>query len=215
MKLSQFTFALAALAFAPSAFAGVLSLEDGAKQVNGVTISKGGKMTVEGRTTDLITVAAGLRSRFSLFNVYVGELLVNDSRKYVCKSDKALDSLKDLNGIAVRLTFAFRGIGMTDLQKAFSDGFDNNDVDASDAAVTKFMAAVNKGGDIPQGSVLSFTGEKLADGEAVTYENSKGKAVTVKGGPGFVRSIFSLWLGNPGSDDGLKKLRDKFTACQI
>jgi hypothetical protein len=214
MKLSNFIFALAALSITQSAFAGILQLEDSAKQVSGVTISKGGKMVVEGRSTNLVTVAAGVRTRFSLFPVYVGELLVNDSRKYVCQSGKALESLKDLNGIAVRLTM-LRAIGMSDLQKAFTDGFDNNDVDANSPAIKKFIDAVAKGGDIPNNSVLGFTGEKLADGEAVTYENATGKAVTVKGGAGFVSSIFSLWLGNPGSDGGLKSLRDKFTTCQI
>ncbi len=214
MKVSQLTLALMALTFAPSAFAGVLSLENSAKQVSGVTISKGGKMIVEGRTTNLVTVGACLRKRYSLFNVYVAELLVNDSSKYVCDEAKALDSLKNLNGVAVKLTF-LRAVGMSDLQKAFTDGFDNNDVNADDAAIKKFMDAVAKGGDIANGATLSFTGEKLADGEAVTYENAKGQAVTVKGGAGFVRSIFALWLGNIGSDDGLKSLKDKLTTCQI
>ena len=213
MKVSSIALALLALAFAPSAFAGVLVLENGAKQINGVTVSKGGKMVVQGRTTNLITMGAGLRSRFSLFPVYVGELLVNDNKAYVCDSAKALDSLKNLNAIAMRLTFV-RAIGMSDLQKAFTDGFDNNNVD-SDAAIKQFMDAVNKGGDIPNGAVLSFTGEKLSDGEAVTYENAKGVAVTVKGGAGFVRNIFSLWLGDTGSDSGLKALRDKLVSCQI
>lgn len=214
MKISHLAFALAAFVVTPSAFAGVLQLENSAKQVNGVTVSKGGKMVVQGRTTNVITVGAGLRTRFSLFNVYVGELLVNDNKAYLCDPAKALDSVANLSGVAMRLTF-LRAIGMSDLQKAFQDGFDNNNVDDSGAAIKQFMAAVTAGGDIPNGAVLSFTGEKVADGEIVTYENAKGTAVSVKGGAGFIKSIFSLWLGNPGSDGGLKALHDKLVSCQI
>lgn len=213
MNPSYVTLALLTFAFAPPAFAGVLQLEAGSKQIEGVTISKGGKMVVEGRTADIITVGAGLRTR--IVNVYVGELLVNDKNKYACNEGKSLESLKDLNGIAVKLTFK-RAIGMTDLQKAFTDGFKNNHADANNPAVKEFMSKIVDGGNIPNGAKLVFTGEKLADGaEAVTYENAAGNAVTVKGGAGFVRSIFSLWLGDTGSDRGLKSLRDAFVNCQI
>ena len=96
MKLSQLVLTLATVLITPSAFAGVLQLENSAKQVSGVTVSKGGKLVVQGRTTNLITVGAGLRTRFSLFSVYVGELLVSDNKAYVCDSAKALDSVSNL-----------------------------------------------------------------------------------------------------------------------
>ncbi len=215
MKLSAISLILSALVWAPSAFAGVLVLENSASKVSGKVISKGGKMEIEGRSTDLVTVGAGLRKRFGLFSVYVGELLVSDKTKYVCESDKALDSLKDLSGLAVRLQF-LRAIDKSDLQTAFSEGFENNEIDANNEAIQNFLEVVSAGGNVPNGAVLAFTGEKLGDGsEAVTYENAKGQAVTVKGGAGFVRSIFALWLGNPGSDDGLKGLQQKLTNCEI
>jgi hypothetical protein len=144
----------------------------------------------------------------------VGELLVSDNKAYVCDSAKALDSVSNLGAVAMRLTF-LRAIGMSDLQKAFQDGFENNNVDDSTAAIKQFMAAVSAGGDIPNGAALSFTGEKVADGEIVTYENAKGNAVSIKGGAGFIKSIFSLWLGNTGSDNGLKSLREKLVSCEI
>lgn len=209
LSLSIFVSSLAS-----SAFAGVLTLENGETKISGKTISRKGKMLVEGRTTEIETVGAGLRKRFGLFSVYVGELLVSDKSKYVCESEKALDSVKQLSGIAVRLQF-LRGIDKSDLAKAFEEGFENNEIDARGESIQKFLEAVMNGGNIPNGAVLAFTGEKLADGEAVTYENAAGKAVTVRGGDGFIHSIFSLWLGNPGSDDGLKALQQKFTGCQI
>ena len=224
MKLSTLTLSLSAILLAPAAFAGVLQLEDSASQVcagtfggNCKTISKGGKLVVEGRTTNLVTVAAGLRSKAGLFPVYVGELLVNDNKKYVCDKSKAFSSLKDLSAIAVRLQFA-RSIGMDDLKKAFNDGFDNNDVNVSDPSIVKFLAGVTAGGDIPDASVLEFSGEKLVDGsEAVTYVAAHGKVNTVVGpaGSNLIKNIFGLWLGNPGSDGGLKHLNENFTTCQI
>lgn len=215
MKLSNLAIALATLTFAPSAFAGVLTLEDSASKVNGVTISKGGKMVVDGRSTSLITVGAGVRSKLGgLVKVYVGELLVNDKNKYACNEGKSLESLKDLSGIAVKMTMVY-SITEDDLEKAFTDGFENNNI-AETPATKAFVAAVKAGGKPISGSKLAFTGEKLANGsEVVTYENAAGKAASISGPAGFVRSVFSLWLGNPGSDNGLKNVRDNFVNCQI
>ena len=73
MKLSNLVLALVTLTFAPSAFAGILNLEDSASKIGNVTISKGGKLAVEGRSADVITVGAGVRSKLGgLVKVYVG-----------------------------------------------------------------------------------------------------------------------------------------------
>lgn len=215
MKMSKILIALTTLAIAPNAFAGVLTLEDSASKVNGVTISKGGKMVVEGRTTNLVTVGAGVRSKLGgIVKVYVGELLVNDKNKYACSEAKSLESLKDLSGIAVKMTMQYN-ITADDLEKAFTDGFENNNITET-PAIKAFVAAVKAGGKPVSGSKLAFTGEKLEDGsEVVTYENAAGKAVSIPGTAGFVRSVFSLWLGNPGSDGGLKNVRNNFVNCQI
>lgn len=215
MKKTKLLFALSTFILVPNAFGGVLTLEDSASKVNGVTISKGGKMVVEGRTTNLITVGAGVRSKLGgLVKVYVGELLVNDKNKYACSEAKSLESLKDLNGIAVKMTMQY-SITEEDLEKAFTDGFENNNITET-PAIKAFVAAVKAGGKPVSGSKLAFTGEKIsATEEVVTYENAAGKAVSIKGTAGFVRSVFSLWLGNAGSDNGLKNVRNNFVNCQI
>lgn len=216
MKNSHFALALAAFTLtSTSAFAGVLQLESGAKQLNGITISKGGKMVVEGRTNNLITVGAGVRTAlFGAVKAYVGELLVNDNKSYVCDKSKALDSLKNLNAVAVHVSVTF-SFDKAKLVAAFNDGFSANNVDTGDADIQKFLAAVQAGGDAPKGSIFNFLGEKLPDGsEAVTYEDSTGKATTIHGKSGFVRSIFSLWLGST-DDSGLKDLNNKLQTCQI
>lgn len=213
MKMSNLVLALVTLTFAPAAFAGVLNLEDSASKVAGVTISKGGKMVVDGRTTNLVTVGAGVRSKLGgLVKVYVGELLVNDKSKFACGGN-ALDSLKNLNGIAVRMSMLY-SITADDMEKAFNDGFENNDIEET-AAIKAFVAAVKAGGKPVSGSKIAFTGEKVGDAEVVTYENPAGKVTSIKGGAGFVRAVFSLWLGNPGSDSGLKNVRNNFVNCEI
>ena len=214
MKLSNLVLALVTLTFAPSAFAGILNLEDSASKIGNVTISKGGKLAVEGRSADVITVGAGVRSKLGgLVKVYVGELLVGDKNKYACKGD-ALASLANQKAIAVKMTMLY-SITADDLEKAFADGFENNNITET-PAIKAFVAAVKAGGKPTAGSKIAFSGEKLEDGsEVVTYENPAGKATSIKGTSGFVKAIFSLWLGNPGSDSGLKNVRDNFVNCEV
>jgi hypothetical protein len=218
MKIS---YAAIALAFAAQIFgaqcadAGVLQLETGAKQLNGITISTGGKMAVEGRTSNLITMGAGVRTAlFGAVKAYVGEFLVNDSKAYVCDKSKALDSLANLSAVAMHVSVTF-SFDKSKLLAAFNDGFSANDVNPDDADIQKFLALVQAGGDAPKGSTFNFLGERLPDGsEAVTYEDPAGKATTLHGKSGFVRNIFSLWLGNT-DDSGLKDLNGKLQSCQI
>ena len=214
MKLTKLLFALFLLASAPSAFAGVLTVEDGPLKVGDLTVSKGGKLTVDGRKSNLVTVGAGLRKKFGLMSIYVGELLVNDSNKYVCKADKAFDSLKDLSAVVVRLRFVYT-VGASDLVKAFRDGFDANDVNYSKGKVKEFMDAVAANGGVENGQEAVVAGEKLADGsEAVTYQAANGTVKTITGPAGFVREVFSLWLGAT-VDGGAEAVKQNFVNCKV
>ncbi|MGZ3741862.1 MAG: hypothetical protein ACXVB9_20970, partial [Bdellovibrionota bacterium] len=125
MKVSHIALALIALSTAPSAFASTLQLENSAKQIDGVTISKGGKMTVEGRNAvPMITIAAGERvAFFGQVKAYVGELLVDDNKKFVCDKAKALDSVANLNGIAMHITVMSGLFTKDKLVEAFNGGF--------------------------------------------------------------------------------------------
>jgi len=214
MKLSHVALALAAILVTPSAFAAsILTTESSGKSLDNVAVSKGGKMTIEGRTTNLITMGAGIRTALLGIHAYEAEVLVNDNKAYVCDQAKALDSLKNLSGVAIRINVLF-SFGKDKLVEALNAGFEANDVDADNKDIQKFLAAVKAGPDAPKGDVIVFAGEKLADGsEAVTYEN-QGRAVTVKGASGLVRSIFGLWLGKT-DDSGLKTLNKNLTTCQM
>jgi Chalcone isomerase-like len=214
MKLSHLFVALFALAYMPSAFAGILTTEDGAVQIDGLSVSKGGKLVVDGRSNNLVTVGAGLRKKFGIISVYVGEFLVNDNKKYVCQADKAFDSLKNLSAVAMRLRFVYT-VGASDLVKAYKDGFDANDVDYSKGTVKQFLDAATAGGGVSSGQEIVVAGEKLADGsEVVTLESADGKVVSVKGTAGFVHDVFSLWLGAT-ADGGAEALKQNIVNCKI
>ncbi len=49
-------------------------------------------------------------------------------------------------------------------------------------------------------------GEIAGEVETVIYEDTEGKATTDRGGPGFVRQVFSLWLGKP-ADGGVESFK--------
>lgn len=214
MKISNLVLALATLTMSSSAFAGILTLEDSGSKVNGITISKGGALKVESRgEVKMITVAAGQRSKLGgLVKVYVGELLVADKAKFACRGN-ALESLKDQAAVAVRMNMQY-SITADDMEAAFQGGFENNNI-AETPAIKAFVAAVKNGGKPTSGTKISFSGEKIGDKEIVTYENSAGVAKSIEGGAGFIKAVFSLWLGNPGSDNGLKNVRDNFVNCEV
>jgi hypothetical protein len=54
---------------------------------------------------------------------------------------------------------------------------------------------------------MIVAGHRLADGsEQIVYENSAGQSVSINGTAGFVKSIFSIWLGQT-TDSELEALR--------
>lgn len=216
MKFSQLALVLATLSFTPSAFAGVLQLENSAKQLNGVTISKGGKLVVEGRTTNVITVAAGVRiALFGAVKAYVGEVLVNDDKKFVCDRAKALDSVANLSAISVRVSVTSGLFSKAKLVEALDNGFEANDVNVDGKDIKALMAVVNAGAAPATGAVITFSGEKLTDGsEVVTYEDGKSAAKSIHGSAGFIKAVFSNWLGKTNDSD-LEKLISTLTACKI
>jgi hypothetical protein len=213
MKLSHLALTLAAFAMAPSAFAAsVLTVVNDGKSLDNVAVSKSGTLLVEGRTSQLVTMGAGIRTATLGIHAYEGEVLVDNKDKYDCRG-ASLASLKDQKAVVIRINVLF-SFGKSKLVEALESGFEANDVDAEDADVRAVLAKIQAGPDAPRGAVILFAGEKLPDGtEALTYEN-QGKAVTVKGKAGLVKNIMSLWLGKT-DDSGLKNLNKNLTNCLI
>ncbi|MGZ3695717.1 MAG: chalcone isomerase family protein, partial [Bdellovibrionota bacterium] len=152
MKAFPLFLALAALT-STSAFASILQLEDSGTKVSGVTVSKGGKMSVAGRDAIAMkTVGAGTRTKLGFMSIYVGELLVSDPTKYACREDKSLESLKSQAGVAVKLNILY-GITEAQLEEAFTTGFESNKIKVT-PEIQKFVDSIKSGGPIPSGSKL-------------------------------------------------------------
>jgi hypothetical protein len=192
-----------------SAHAAVLSLQPSGRTLENVAISKSATATIADRTFSLTTVGAGLRSKkVAIVNVkvYVTQLLLSDASRFVRTDAGALDSASGATSSAVRLDF-LRSVDAATVQLAFRDSLMANQIDLNDTGIQAFLDAVSAGGDATQGKALTLVLEHLNDGkEAVTYEDTAGKATTIVGEPGLVRKILSIWLGKP-TDSGLSNLK--------
>jgi len=211
--MRKISVALGALLFclAGGASAAVLASTPGAREVEGVKIAEAAKASVGDRTHSLKLVGAGLRFKKVAFikaKVYVGELFADAPEKVSKSAGEVLGSLDGQKAVAVRMTF-LRDVDGEKVSGGFKDGLEENKVSLSDPAVRMFLEAVKLGGEAKEKTSLTVLGEKLAGGkEAVTYEGSSGKVVTVTGEPGLVRNVFSIWLGKM-SDSGLENLKSE------
>lgn len=201
---------LASLILSHGAWAAVLSVTPGTKEIEKVKVSSAASAKVEGRSYSLKLVGAGLRyKKVALFkaDVYVGELFVDAPEKFTKTKDGALESFANQKAAAIRLTF-LRDVEGEKIGNSFKDGLEENKV-AISGNVKSFLDAVKAGGESKKGSTLVLMGEKLAGGkEAVTWENGAGKATTITGDAGLVKSILSIWFGQI-DDSGLESLRDQ------
>lgn len=190
---------VAMLTLAAQSEAAVLKLDAGDKQIENVNIAKSGEATVEGRKSALTAIGAGLRKKkvaIVKVNVYVAQLLGSDAAKFKRDMNKALESIDAMKAVAIQMNF-LRTVDAETVEKSYMDSLEKNNVNLAAPAIRAFLNAVKNGGEAVDGKTLVILGEKLADGaEAVTYENTKGDAVTVRGEAGFVKAIFSIWLGN-------------------
>lgn len=210
---TQLALALALFCASASAFANILTTEDSADRVGPVVISKGGKLKAAAASEiSMSTVAAGIRTKLGLMTIYVGELLVSDKSKYGCSEANSLNSLDNLEGVAVKLHINW-SITEAQLEEAFTGGFEANKVQIT-PEIQKFMDSIRNGGAIPSGSNVIVAAERVNGKEIVTYQNATGQAFSTEGGQGFIRAILGLWVGKT-RDGGLKDLRNNFVNCKI
>ena len=185
--------ALAALSLSVSANGGVLQHGGTVSEIEGVEISTSAKASVNGHDYELITVGAGLRKKkvsILKVKVYVGQLLVSDPAAFVRDLDGALASLD-----AMRMTF-LRSVEVEKIVDAYQKGMEANGLDLAKPENAGFLQAVQAGGDAAGGEDMVVVGEKMADGsEVITYQNSHGQTETITGEPGYLKAIFSLWIG--------------------
>lgn len=209
MKL--LAFVLAAVVMSVTAQAAVLKLDEGKSAKQGVNISAGGTATVNSKDYPLTTVGSGLRQKrvFAVVKVYIAQLLVGDTTKYVKSEADALSSLANENAYAMNLTF-LREVPMEKLTSAFEEGFAANHVSMNDPDIKKFMEMVSAGGAGEESGTLSVIVVRNDDGtETVTYEMIRSHQPyvgSVTGAAGLGKKVFALWLGEP-ADDYLAQLK--------
>ncbi|HEX7675192.1 MAG TPA: hypothetical protein VF412_13540 [Bdellovibrio sp.] len=189
--------------------ASLLTLDKGARAIEGVNISKGAHATVDQTKVDLVTVGGGLRWKKVLLvkvKVYVAQLMMTSPDRFVKKDKEALKSLDDSDTVAIQLAF-LRTVDAATVQSSFRDALSANKVDMTSGAVKTFLNAVKNGGDATSGGTLTILIHKHSDGsETLVYEDSAAKQTVIKGDKGLTQKILAIWLGVP-SDDGVASLK--------
>lgn len=211
MRLMPFLACLLTFLSSSLAFAGVLTVTPGTKEIEKVKVSTEAKAKVADRSYNLKLVGAGLRyKKVALFkaDVYVGELLVDAPEKFTKTEAGALGSFANQKAAAIRMSF-LRDVEGEKVSSSFKDGLEENKIPVDSPNVKAFLEAVKSGGESKKGSTLVVIGEKLPSGkEAVSWENGSGKLTTITGDAGFMKTIFSIWFGKI-DDSGLESLRDE------
>lgn len=183
-----------------NAFAGVLTLETGSKEIKGVKLFS----TATVGETKLDFIGAGLRTKKVLvdMDVYVVQVLSDNATKFVRTEAGALNSIADMNSVAFTLTF-LRDVDAKKVMESFDEAFNANEVDQDVKGIKEFLAAVRAGGAAENTKTMTILLQKKSNGTvAITYEGTNGVAKTVTGATESMKIISSIWLGE-SADSGL------------
>lgn len=194
--LITLSLAAALAVVASQADAAVLTMKPGKAKVDTVTVAESAEAQIEGRTTKLEIVGAGLRKKtvFAV-RVYVGQVLTTDARAFVRNEKDALASTDKMQAVAMHFTF-LRNVGAEEVMNALKESLDANEINVDLPEIKAFLDAIKNAGDMADGKTLALIGERLEAGkEVITIVGTNGEGKTIKGGAGFVRAILSMWLG--------------------
>lgn len=186
--------------------AGLLTLTAGNKKIESVMLNQSAQVT--GSDVKMTLVGAGLRAKTVLFvpaKVYVAELFTVDAAKY-SRDNNALKSLENASVTAIRLTF-LRGVDAPTVASSYREALVANSVNLKDAAISQFLANVEKGGDASSGkSFVMLLVQTKEGGTNLYYEDTKDQVSVVQGPRALQQQILSIWLGQ-SADSGLEKLK--------
>lgn len=153
-------------------------------------------------------IGKGLRKKkIAFIGVKVYDLFVYAADPSTFKRDGgALDSLDAQKAVVLRLKF-LRGVDVPKIVTSFKESLTANKVDLESPPIKEALAKIEAGGDIKEGQVMSLVGLKTATGEVLVYDNGNGQTAAIKGGPGFLRQIYSIWYGSTAEStmEDLKK----------
>ena len=193
--------------FTWSTQAALLTTEGSSGTLEKIALPESATVSLSDSTVKLNSVGSAVRAKKVMFvnvKVYVGQIFVADKDTFN-KAD-ALLSLSNQNAAAIRLHFV-RDVDAENVQASFKEALKVNNVKLDSEAITQFLTAVKKGGVAESGKSLTILAVKGSDSqETIYYETNSGGVTEVKGPAGFIKDIFSIWLGKP-SDDGVAKFK--------
>lgn len=202
-----FVFLTATLPY--RSFASLLNFQGAPTKKENINIYPTANTSIAGEAITLTSIGSGIRSKKVVFvnvNVYLGQLLVSNPESFNSSEADALSSLRNQKSSAIVLNF-LRDVDAEKVQSSFKEALVANKVSLEDSSIRQFLEAVNKGGVALNGKTISIVGSKLKDGqELISYESSTGSLSEIKGSPGFIEKIFSIWLGKP-ADEGIASLK--------
>jgi hypothetical protein len=197
--------------FSISSQGALLTSTPGTVELEGVKVAESVKAQIGTQIYNLGLVGAGLRYKKVAFfkaKVYVGEFFAVSPAKIVKSAEGALASLGAEKVVALRLTFV-RDVGGEKVSGGFREALEENKVNLDAPSVKQFLDAVTSGGAVKYHQALTVVGEKVERGkEAISYESAAGRVFRIQGESGFVRDIFSIWLGKI-NDSGLQNFKDE------
>jgi len=185
-----------------------------AKEVAGDELLEGQKilerLVLSGSGKDLPLESLGKAIRHKpLFlvnvKVYVAQLFGADPKSFAgTNSESALNSLVFSPAMAMRMTF-LRTVSGARIEESFRKACEANGIDPSEGSFSRFLAIVKAGLYVKKGDSILVWGLK-ENGKDVVFYRVGGKTERVEGESGFLRQVFSLWLGKP-VDSGMEKLQ--------
>jgi len=205
--MKTFVLAIASLVLAASAHADLLTLSPSnpAVKISGVTVSSSAKSS---SGASLTTVGAALRKKQVILasDIYVGEVLVSDSSRYVKTVAGALPSLENEDQVALVLHIVYPFVPTSLLVSDLNSQASQNGITSDDADYAAFSSLV-KSYSYRSGTVFTILFSRNADGsQTMTLEN-KNSDGSIAPNPAGVQNpvtvsaqgkhkILSLWLGN-------------------
>lgn len=215
MLIRKFYCLLATMALTVPAFGDILEFGEKSSELNGVPIYTSGLYSSGDQDLLLADLGHGLRKKkvgFIGVNVYVAQIMGAEAAAFIKDPKQALDSLGQMKAFAIRMEF-LRDVSEQKVKKAYEDSLELNQVDMGSDSVKGFLEAVEKGGPGVSGEQFIILGLMEADKETIIYQGTNGKVFQVTGGSDWVKSVFSIWLGET-TDKGLKTLKNNLLGGQ-
>ncbi len=182
------------------------------KQIEGVPVPSSGTLKLE-TSVPVTLLGIGVRKnriRGVERKISVTQLFGSDPKKFVRTPNGALDSLAKMRSAALRFT-SFQSVRANIAYLFYLRGIKKLGIHKSEA-LQKYLDAVIGAGDSaiggsgPAQQSIVVASYHSPTGEEIFYQDQNGKVTKIIGGAGFIKTIFSFWLGE-SADNGLAVLK--------